>query len=340
VAKKVSAFEKTEPPSWGGPTQPVTPKNGLKVADVLAGAQFEGVQLTARGIKDGGTAMSWKVTNYDGKGTVDGQSAAIKQAVSARPDVIVLNSIDPRPVQGALKLAAAAKIKVVSGLGAYDDPNPKLNFSGVAPEFDVMSDFHKMGVAAADWIIADSKGKAHVLAFVDTEYPSNVLFNQGVQDELKAQCPGCAVEANVEHIAADAATKLGPNTVTELRRHPNVNYVVPSSDPFVTTHVTSVKQAGMQSRVKVISVGGFSPNMEMVRKQDVQLATVALDAEYVGWATDDQIARATSGKPLSAPVGENVPIALVTHNNAGSGSGPFKVPYDYKSEFKKIWGVG
>jgi ribose transport system substrate-binding protein len=332
-------IEETAPPSFEGPTTPVTPKSGVTVADVLAGAQFEGVQLMSKGLTEASEAMGWTVTEYDGKGTVNGMNEAIKQATAADPDVLVLNSIDPRPVQAALKGAEAAGIEIVSGLGGYDEPNPKLEFSGVQAKFDVMSNFTEMGKAAADWIIADSKGKADVLLFVDTEYPSNVLFNEGANEELEAKCPECTIAGNTKFLAAETATTLGPNTVSALRSDPSIDYVVASSDPFVTAQATSITQAGLQDKVSLISNGGYAPNLELIRKQDVQKATVAFDPVYVGWATADQIARLTAGKPLWKPRGENVPIALVTENNVPSGSGSWKAPYDYGSEFLKLWGA-
>ena len=241
-------------------------------------------------------------------------------------------------IQQGLAAAKSKGVPVFSGDNGTDSPNPevkpaagKLGFA-----FDVSVDWRALGKAAADWMIADSGEKGDFLVFQDKEYPGSLAEEAGLLAELKT-CSSCTVEPTFQFTASTVGTTLAGDTVSYLRTHPSVNYIWSAYDPAAVTQVQAIQQAGLASKVKLVSTIGAQQNLEFVRNGTVQVADAAYDNVYLGYASIDQFLRFKAGQKLYEPHGENVPFVVLDKNNVTAQGKNWVAPFDYTSTFTSLW---
>jgi ABC-type sugar transport system substrate-binding protein len=120
-----------------------------------------------------------------------------------------------------------------------------------------------------------------------------------------------------------------------------VNWIYSGYDPQEVFIIPALEQAGLDEQVQISSVLGEAPNLEFIRKGQVQASDVAWDQHYTGWAMIDQVLRQLAGQPLAEPANENVPEQLLTKENLPEASSEAytatEVPYE--EEYLKLWGV-
>ena len=81
---------------------------------------------------------------------------------------------------------------------------------------------------------------------------------------------------------------------------------------------------------------GFAPELDLIRKGTVTAANV-ISSDWTGWASVDTMnSLFLKQKPVDSGIGWT--ITDKTHNLPASGE--FVPPVDYKSSYKKAWGVG
>jgi ribose transport system substrate-binding protein len=335
--KKLEAAKETEPNHWEGPTDPVTPPKKFKVAGVSCASVLEGCLTPLEGAEDAAKELGWEFEIYDGEGDPTVQAKRIQQAVQKGANALILAAVEGNSVKSALEEAEQAGVIIIS------------TSNGTAPgeqgyEVDTSPNVTAIGNAVADWMIVDSEGKAVVTPFVDQEFQTNIDFSEGIEEEL-AECPGCTTEPGVNFVATDVGSKLGGNTTAYLQQHPDVEYFYSTYDPAMSEQVAAVQQAGIE--VKSCSQLGDAQNLSFIKNEQVQACDGAWDNEYEGYATIDQIIRLATKKPLwvseNVPsrykYGENIPWVLLEKENLPESEETYRAPFDYISEYQKLWGL-
>jgi len=104
----------------------------------------------------------------------------------------------------------------------------------------------------------------------------------------------------------------------------------------------AVHAANAQKRVKIVSFNVTPAVMQAMAKSDVVAADCGTDPIRLGWACADQLLRVMSGVQPVPDI--KLPIKLFTRDNVGgldlSNISPaWFGPVDYRSEYKKLWGV-
>lgn len=334
----LQAARQMTPPDYAGPTTPAKAPKNLKVAVVTCLSVLHGCVSPAEGVKHAGEKLGWNVTIYDGGGTPPKQNAAILDALASGANVIVTIAIDPNLIQLALSEAKKAGVPVVAGSNGIDTPNPvKLtSHEGLGFVFDVGPDYATLGRHAAEWIIADSKGKANVVVYSDKEFPSVMAFQVGLLDGL-SKCKTCTISAPQYFTATQIANQLGQMTVDYLRTHPYVDYVFGPYDPAAAAQVTAIAQAGMGNRVKLVGVLGDQQNLDFIRAGRVQAADAAYENEYMGWAIVDQTIRMLNKQPLAEPHNENEPFIVLDKTNLPKPGADWQAATGYQEKYLSLW---
>lgn len=335
---KVKSAEQATPKQYSGPTAAAKAPKHLTLALISCYSILHGCESPVIGATHAAKQLGWKVIQYDGGGNPSRQNADMLNAISAGANVIADIAIDPNLVQQGLRAAKAHGVLVVSGSSGLNEPNPTISppAGHFGFKFDVGPDYAAAGAEAADWIIADSKGKGHVLVFSDKEFPSVLAFQRGLLAELH-KCGGCKVSPLQYFTGAQVTTSLPTQTTGYLQSHSDINYVFSPYDPAAASQVVAIKQAGLASRVKLVSVLGDQQNVQYIRSGNVQAADAAYDNEYMGYAIVDQIIRTLDHKGLYHPIGENLPYALLTKSNLPAAGADWHAPYNYQAKFLKIW---
>jgi ABC-type sugar transport system substrate-binding protein len=334
----LAAARTMTPPEYAGPTEPAKAPAGIKIAVVTCASILHGCVSPAAGITHAGEKLGWSVKVYDGGGQPNKQNAAILDAISSGVDVIATIAIDPNLIQLSLAKAKEAGIPVIAGSNGIDTPNP-VNLSapnGLGFEFDVSPDYITLGEHMAQWIIADSKGKANVALFSDKEFPSIMAQEVGILKGF-SQCSTCTVSPQIYFTATQIATQLGQMTVDYLRTHPEVDYIYGAFDPPAAVQVAAIAQAGMASRVKLVGALGNQQNVDFIRQGRVQAADGAYDNEYMGWAMVDQTIRMLNKQPLFEPHGENLPFVVLDKTNLPAPGSDWQAPTGYQEKFLALW---
>jgi ribose transport system substrate-binding protein len=328
------------PTEWQGPTEPVKAPSSFKLALITCDNASEGCLAPAKGAQQAAEALGWTATIYDGQSDPTVQAKRVQQAIASGADGIITESVDGRSITSGLKDAKAAGIPVVSTSNAAAPGEQGY-------EVDVSPDFDRFGRDIANWMMVDSSGKANVLPYVDREYQSTVSTLNGLVDQLKA-CSTCTVESPVNFVAKDVASNLGPQTVSDLRAHPKVDYVHFAFDPAATVQVPAIMQAGLGDKIKASSIIGGEQNLQFIADGQVQAADAVWDNTYQGWASVDQLIRLATNQPPAVSEGvpdrfkfnENLPSILITKDNLPADGKTYTAPFDYQSEYKKLWGIG
>lgn len=326
------------PATFEGPTTAAKAPTGIKVAIIPCGVQFRGCNAPALGAAEAAEKLGWEVKSYDPAGSQDKQNTAILDAISAGSNLIITVSLDPNFIQLGLAKAKEAGIPVVSASAGTDSPNPTLDPGPGKLKYvlDVGVNYAELGRRLGQWIIADSGGKANLLAFTDEAYPSAVLSANAVYESVK-NCAGCTVSEQLKFTASQIGTILGPMVVGYLQSHPEVNYVYAPYDPSAAAMANAIVQGGFKDRVKLISIVGAAQNIDMIRKGYVQVADGAYDNFYMGWAAVDQAIRVLNKQPVIEPNGEGTPFIVIDKTNLPPEGEEWATKTDYRSIFLKLW---
>ncbi len=290
------------------------------------------VATIAHGVEAAAKVAGIATSLFDGKGDVSEWNRGMEQAVSEHADGIVTVGASPELMKGPTADALAARIPVVDALTA--DKTAPLVPGTFA---HVTISFYHSGQLQADYAIAHSGGKAHVLIFGDNEFPGEVSRVEGMQHEFSTLCPDCKVIVQDTQVG-NLGVRLGRMAQTLLRRSPDVTMVLPTYDAQAIYIVPAISSADLANPPVVVGSDAVDGNLNWIRQGNVQIADVGEPDVWCGWAAVDEIARGMLGMP---PVDENIPLRLFVKGNLEG------VPNDenalfggnYAAEYRRLWGL-
>jgi ribose transport system substrate-binding protein len=336
----IVAADMQNPTRWTGPTTPVSlPKSPLKLSLISCEATLTGCVAPLNAIQSIGKRFGWSTTLYDGQGNDSVINQDILAAIAAHDNAIFIAGVDPNALQQGLRAAKKAGISVISITECLNTPNPVVKPAPgyVFPNVDVAQNGVAAGRALADWVVKDSHGKASVAIASDRESASQVDDAAAV-DEINKLCPDCKT-SSFSMLGADLATTFPQATISFLRAHPSVRYIILPYDPAATVLVPALRQAGMKN-IKLLDVLGIAQNLEFIRTGQSQVADVAWDNAYEGWAGVDQMLRILAHQPLISPNGEGIPQILLDKTNVPGGTGNWASSIKYQSHYLGLWKKG
>lgn len=326
------------PGTFQGPTVHSKAPAGIKIAAITCVSVLEGCVIPANGIAKAAAAIGWQSRTFDGGGTATSQNTQILNAITWGANVIALIAITPSAVQSGLAAAKKAGVLVVSGSSGISSPNAtKATPAGEIPvAFDVSPNYKSLGQHLAQWIAADSKGKANVGVYGDKEFDSINAQETGIVPALKTFA-GVKSSSVMYFTASQIGGNLGAQIVGYLRSHPAVNYLYVPYDPPAAAVVQAIVTAGLGKHVKIVSALGNAQNLAYVKGGKVEAADAAYDNIYMGFAIVDQTIRLLNKQPLISPLGEGLPFQVLDKTNLPTYSHSWTAPYDYQSKFIALW---
>ncbi len=138
----------------------------------------------AQAFKAAGDSRGWNTTVIDTRNDYGQLASRIEDTVNAKPDAIVLISVDQALISDQVALAAAADIPVVS-IDGTSSPDVDVN---------VTADNHAMGVKLAKDLFDALGGKGNVVKFYHSAHPGVHAREMGL-DEVLADYPDIKVVA-------------------------------------------------------------------------------------------------------------------------------------------------
>jgi ribose transport system substrate-binding protein len=288
------------------------------------------------GLKSATAALGWKVEGHSFTQTPEGIQSAVQAAVDAKPDGIFFTGISPTLIPNQLAAAKAAGIPIVAGFDVAAAKSPLLTMLGGSKTVANSSR------SAADWLIADSKGKANVLIFTISAYTILNLSEKSFSGEIKRLCPGCKTKV-IDNKVTDVGTNIPAAVVSAIQRDPSVTHVAFAFGDMPLGVAAALKSAGLEGKVKIVSYGSASPtNLSDISKGNMS-ATSAWSIPFNSWQAIDVFARHFVGDPIpKAPPMQSMVITKATAKSQFKGDAywDFAGPTKYQAAFKKLWHVG
>ncbi|MBV9098984.1 MAG: substrate-binding domain-containing protein [Frankiaceae bacterium] len=320
---------------------------GKKIVIISAGQSSISSSIPVNAAKEAAQAIGWSVTVYDAQLNPANYPQLVSQAIASGADGIVLDAIDCSFVKSQLEQAKSKGIKVVP-IYAYDCNDPYAGKGGVslfsgytnygaAANKNLGAFAEQYGYAQGQAAIAATGGQAKVIFFNDPEATVLHYTGQGFLNAIKT-CAGCKVVADVEFKGLDLGPTLQQRAASVLLQHPEANVV---KSPFTAATLLSiapaVTQSGRASKLYVMGGEGFQPELDLMRTHQGVSAVMISPSDWTGWSAVDTLNSLFQGK---APAFSGLGWQLVDPTHNLPASGPWVSPIDFKSIYKKAWGVG
>ena len=320
-----------------GPAVDASSLKGKTVWFIPLAATIPTFGVEGKGIDDAAKALGITIKVCDGNFTPAAASACISQAARAGADGMIVDAIAPAGVGPALKLAKSKKLPTVLVYGVEGEKGPLQQYVSV--------DDKLAHTLAAKWIIADSGGKADILASVVEGDPSaEQAARDGGLAELDSKCPDCKVDTFTS--TPTTVDGIPATTSTALLKNPQVQYGFPEFNFLFPGFQRGAQQAGKASKLKLVSSSQDLASMKRV-KSGVQAADAGTNRNYAGWTAMDAYVRMALGKPAQTKqfvpgrIFDKTNIDSVPVTEAGSKSGEWFGPTDaYTQGFETLWGLG
>jgi ribose transport system substrate-binding protein len=323
-------FTDSAPPVTG-----VAKVKGDKVLYIPISLQIGVFQSTLASMQQAAGHVGVTVSGCDGKFGPAGAAACVNQALAEHVNAVVLDNIPVALIGQGLHQLEAAHIAVLE-----DQANP-------TPGDDQLAYLDLGGVSVidsmADWIAADSGGKADVLIIEQDDTPQQVAYiNDDLLPEFKKTCPAC--KTKVIAMATDQLHNLPTQVETALVADPSVNYVASEFDANVSYVIQGLKNSPLAGKVKIAGALGDISSLQRV-KSDQQAYDALASVEFGGWAYTDDVLRLLTGMPPVKSI--NPPWRAFDASNVGSVTVSAASVADdgifggntYSKVFLKLWGA-
>jgi ribose transport system substrate-binding protein len=324
---------------WYGPTEGPAPQAGAKVVWIPTSADNALSVSWGNEIEKVSELLGWDYTTIDGKGTAQGWTDAMTQAIALGPDV-VMYSADANTLATKNQEAIDEGVTVI-GIHGTALPGPQ---EDVGLYSNITSDPRDIGSAMADYLIARTCGTAKSVVLFDSVYQIAEFKGMAMRDRL-AECEGCEVLDYVDSPLSELATRQ-PQLCTNWAIQNGTGWSAMTVYDDIWNFCTpSLEDAGLGSEdVALIASDGTEAGYARIREGQFQVATVPEPAELQAYMAIDDAVRAMAGEP---PAGWDQPI-FIHYNDGihgsnlsieGGDAGQFVPSVDYKAEYLKLWGV-
>lgn len=335
------AFE-SEPPTEGPP-----PAKGKSVWWVSCGMQIPDCALPANNAKEAAKQLGIKFNIADGKLNVGGGNVtAMRTALAAKPDLMIIHGIGCPGIRQPLKEAKAQGV-LVMGVESLDCSDPPTNGEKLFTTEMKYSEkavtgvdyFRAWGKVNAQYIIAATNGEAKYISNAGQE-PLQKNVDIGFDEEMKASCPKCEQVQELEFNSADLVPN-GPwiqEFRSALTRNTGKFNVV--QVPFDVNLLVGGAKALKDSGADAMLIGGSgSPaSFDLVRSGQVTAITAAHSLEWMGFGAMDNANRALQDEE-TVPQGVGFRPVSKEHNLPPKGEG-YVSPIDWRAAYDKLWSSG
>jgi ribose transport system substrate-binding protein len=331
-----------------GPAFDAAAAKGKTIAMVPDYPSLPFVQEINSGLKEAAGKAGVTLKDCQNNGTVGEWVKCFNQAITAKPDLILLNG-SPSPSQLQPQIAAAKKagIPVIANHVPLDSEFPEgtlpaTNTTGLAGV--QAGPFTEGAKLMADYAIANQPAGTPVNALIVTanEAPASRGLVKMIQNEFAANGEG--TKNTVLNVPiTDWATKLQDATRTALLKDPSINWVIPIYDGAYSAVLPGVRGSGRADKIKTVSFNGQGYALESI-ENGTATATAGENLAWTGWSTIDQALRILATGKAVDTTKSDTPIRVWDKSNIADAGTPPKptVGYgdSYKDEYLKLWGLG
>ena len=319
---------------------------GKEVYFVDAGFATPAGAAGAKAVKEAGKLLGWNVTAFDGKFTPSVYQEGIRQAIASKADGIVLFGVDCPVVKTALEQAKKAKIAVV-GASSQDcsqasKGSPSLftasvqypPLPGSRTPLNGFTQWYGNGVAQADWLIAQTNGKAKVLLFRVPDFAVTLAMANGFKARL-SRCAGCSIVDTVDIGVKDFGPALQGIAEQALLKNPDATAVNGGYADLMTLGIASaIVASGRNDKLLVVAGTGNTDELNLVRQNKGEDAGFVQVIPWDMYTAFDQLNRIFAGVKTTV---SGYAMTMYDKNHNVPSAGPYVPKANYKATFAKIW---
>jgi ribose transport system substrate-binding protein len=266
---------------------------GKNLAYIAFGLQYEYQVTLVNHVKQLAADKGMNISVYDGKGDPSTQTTQMLDVLAKSPDIILLNPVDAKLLQGGVRKANEAGI-------------PLFMLENLPPEGEWIAyntfDDVAGGRAAADAVAKLNGGKGLVLEVRGAigSGQSEKRY-QGFHEQMAAKYPDVKIETLKAEWTADNAQTL---TVDAFTRDPNVSAIWAHNDEMIRGVVSALRQIdrlklnGEEGHIPVIGFDGTPLGLQRIR-EGTQTADVGQNPFSMGSSIVGEMENHFAGKPVN-----------------------------------------
>ena len=326
----VAKYSKT--PTSIGKLAPITkpiPKG--KYVITITNATDAAVTLN-KNIVEAGKTLGWKMEAMQAESTLEGQRKVLQLAIAKKPDGIAVSGMETDSYgdlykeaekQGIVIICSACMSKPMGALKSTDIAGPK------------GQDLYGQMIAA--YTVATVKGTPNVQMFGLSVYPILRRFDTAYQKALVKLSPN----AKWAYTELDFVTGVPQQVANVYKGNPGTNFVTSDLGDFFIGVPQGLTTIGAKPGTAPM-IGGLTAGKDAIQslKNKTTNAWTCYPLPIVGYRTIDEFARYWTGLPFATA---DLPMQILTQENINSTpmtpTGDCLLVKDYKSQFKKVWGI-
>lgn len=318
---------------WDGPTTGPKAQPGKSLIFIAADMKNGGIVGVFKGVEEAAKAIGWKLRVLDGQGSVQGRTAAMNQALTLKPDGIVLGGFDAEEQATSLREAARNKVPVVGWHAGREATGIKGLF------YNVTTKAQDVAEITALYAVMESKGKAGVVIFTDSAYAVAIAKSDAMASIIR-NCKTCTLLGIEDTPLAETSQRMPGLTAALLQKYGDKwTYSLGINDLYFDFMGSALASAGTVGKRLINLSGGDGSESayNRIRKNQYQAGTVPEPLNLHGWQAVDEVNRAIAGQP---PSGYMTPVHLVTPQTIIFDGGPknsFDPDNGYRMAYKNIW---
>jgi ribose transport system substrate-binding protein len=322
-----------------GPTIPLT---GVPPKKKVAWLECEQPSCVAEtpGMRAATAALGWDLIVIPASSGAQGP--AIQQALDQGADYIAHTG---SPLATAQAEMDAAKAKGVPYASCYSTDDPDFENNDLLMQCGDEGAVDATGGLNANWIIADSGGKAHTLIVNIPDFPVLIAEADGAKKAYAENCPDCVVDELNTTVNALIAGEVPAAVVAKVQADPTINYIHFTFGDLPAGVKEALDAAGLLSQVKLTGVD-FSVSLGLQGIIDgTHAAWTANPKPYAMWLIIDAFARHSLGMDNPEERANAVLPTFIVSDAATAqevadlGPDGWPGPATMEDQFKALWGV-
>jgi ribose transport system substrate-binding protein len=324
------------------PTTATTPKSGVNLWVVSCGQSIPSCATPVAGVEEAAKAVGWTVNMCDGQLNPTGWGNCIRQATSAKADVIIPVGIDCVAVQAPMEEAVRKGVTLIGGGASDCDAAGGKRLLATErlqlPDTTIQQYWELNGKLQADWLIGKTDGKANVLLLNFTDPIWGPWITEGFKTEL-ATCSGCKISstldvANNDFVSNTAAQKFS----SALLADQDVNAIsIPVGGWMQAGLSQAIQSSGRAAKLSVSSGFGDASTMDLIRTAGFSFGALGYASQWGAYGSVDEAIRELNGED---PVVEGDGFQMVDKDHNLPAEGDYTGSVDFKAAYKALWGLG
>jgi ribose transport system substrate-binding protein len=258
----------------------------------------------------------------------------VSQAQSKAIQGIIAGGISPTAWQQQFNELTAMNIPIVLYANTY---KPEWNTKSV-----ISIESEKTGVSAAaadvaDWVTADSDGKANAVLFNVPGQPILQSVDTAINARFEQICPTCTL-ATVNVDVTSIGTTLPGQVVSYLQGHPSTKYVLVEFGDMTTGIPQAINAAGITG-VKIATTTAAATDLTYIKAGE-EAVNFSYPLKYISYVGVDAIARGMLTGDMSYAGKWMMPVQLLDQADADSpdfNSDGTSNPPGLDAYFEKLW---